>query len=269
MQTVSSSDGTRIAYDQTGTGPALILVDGAMCHRAFGPMPALVPLLAPHFTVITYDRRGRNESTDNAPYAVEREIEDLAALIALAGGSAFVYGISSGAALALLATASGLPVTGLALYEPPYRSNVGDAERNAAVQYRDQMNELSAAGRRGDMVRMFMTLVGTPSEAIEGMSHSPMWPMFEAVAPTLSYDAAIMGDNSVPIDRAATVTVPTLVAAGGASPEWFRVAAHELAEAIPDHREATLDGQTHEVDPTVLAPRLIAFFSERVAASAT
>ena len=261
MPTVTSADGTRIAYDQTGTGPALILVDGAMCHRAFGPMPALAPLLAGHFTVITYDRRGRNESTDTEPYAVEREIEDLGALINVAGGSAMVYGISSGAALAVLATASGLPVTRLALYEPPYRPGATDADRAAATQYRDRMAELGAAGRPGDMVRAFMALVGTPPEAIEGMAQSPMWPMFEAVGPTLAYDAAVMGDNAVPVDRAATITVPTLVAAGGASPEWMRAAAHELAGAIPDHREATLDGQTHEVDPAVLAPALIAFFS--------
>ena len=261
MPSVTSADGTRIAYDQTGTGSALILVDGAMCHRAFGPMPALAPLLADRFTVITYDRRGRNESTDTEPYAVEREIEDLAALIDVAGGSAMVYGISSGAALAVLATASGLPVTRLALYEPPYRPDASEAERAAAVQYRDRMTELRAAGRSGDMVRTFMALVGTPPEAIEGMAQSPMWPMFEAVGPTLAYDAAVMGDNAVPVDRAATITVPTLVAAGGASPEWMRAAAHELAAVIPDHQEATLDGQTHEVDPAVLAPVLITFFS--------
>lgn len=261
MATVTSRDGTLIAYDQTGTGPALILVDGAMCHRALGPMPALSSLLVRHFTVINYDRRGRNESTDTAPYAVEREIEDLAELIEVAGGSAMVYGISSGAALALLATASGLPVTRLALYEPPYRPDVGESERAAAAQYRDRMNALSATRQRGDMVRMFMGLVGTPPEAIDGMARSPMWPAFEAVAPTLAYDAAVMGDNAVPVGRAATVTVPTLVAAGGASPEWFRTVAHELAEAIPDHREATLSGQTHEVNPAVLAPHLIAFFT--------
>ncbi|MBA3825079.1 MAG: alpha/beta fold hydrolase, partial [Ktedonobacterales bacterium] len=185
MGTVISADGTRIAFDQAGQGAPLILVDGALCHRAGGPMPGLAPLLAQHFTVFTYDRRGRNESGDTVPYAVEREVEDLVALITEAGGSAGVYAISSGAALALEAAASGLNITKLALYEPPF--NMDPAARPAAVHYSQQLRPLLAEGRRGDAVALFMTRVGMPAEAADGMRQSPMWPALEAVAPTLAY----------------------------------------------------------------------------------
>ncbi|HEV2530055.1 MAG TPA: alpha/beta fold hydrolase [Thermomicrobiales bacterium] len=261
MPYATSADGTRIAYDRSGSGPAVVLVDGAMCHRAFGPMPALAPLLAPHLTVFLYDRRGRNESGDTQPYAVEREIEDMAAVIAEAGDSAMVFGISSGAALAVLATAAGLPITRLALYEPPYRPDTDETIRAEARTYRDEQERSRLAGQPGEMARRFFALVGTPPEAIEGMAHSPMWPAFEAVAPTLAYDAAIMDDNAVPVDHARAIGIPTLIGTGGASPDQFPRSARELADAIPDSTQVTLDGQTHEVDPAVLAPVLLDFFT--------
>lgn len=259
MQTVTSRDGTPIAFDRVGQGPALILVDGAMCYRAFGPMGPLAPHLAPHFTVFTYDRRGRGESGDTAPFAVEREIEDIAALVKEAGGSAFVYGISSGAALALEA-AGRLPViTKLAMYEAPF-SGESDAPQQWQ-SYTTRLSELLAAGRRGDAAELFMTFVGTPAEAVTQMRQSPMWPMFEGVAPTLAYDAAALGDRSVPSKLAATVTIPTLVMDGGASPTVMREAAKALAEALPNARYRTLEGQTHEVAPEAIAPALVEFFA--------
>jgi pimeloyl-ACP methyl ester carboxylesterase len=258
MGTVTSHDGTTIAFERTGTGPALILVDGAMCSRSFGPMGPLAALLAPHFTVFTYDRRGRGESGDTAPYAVEREVEDLAALIEAAGGSAFVYGISSGAALALTAASQLSSITRLALYEPPFSVDADAAQRWKA--YRTKLTELLGKGRRGDAVELFMTFVGAPAEAVAPMRQSPVWPAFEAVAPTLAYDAAALGDGLVPTARAAKIAVPTLAMTGGASPEWMRQVTRASAEAIPGARYHTLAGQTHEVAAEAIAPALTEFF---------
>ncbi|HEX2771693.1 MAG TPA: alpha/beta hydrolase [Micromonosporaceae bacterium] len=258
MTTVTSRDGTPIVLDTTGDGPPVVLVDGAMCFRAFGPMPSLAQVLAPHFTVVTYDRRGRGESGDTQPYAVEREVDDLAALIEYAGGSAYVYGISSGAALAMEAAASGLPIRKLALYEPPYTAEGGDTD--AVEEDNRQLNGLLAAGRRGDAVEHFMSGVGMPPEAIADMRRSPTWPVFEAVAPTLAYDYAVLGDGTVPRERAARIGVPTVVAAGGASPDFLQTPARALADAIPGATYRTLDGQTHEVAPHAISAVLQEFF---------
>lgn len=258
MHKVTTKDGTPIAFDRTGKGPALILVDGALCSRNFGPMGPLAALLAPHFTVFTYDRRGRGDSGDTLPYAVEREVEDIAALIAEAGGSAFVYGISSGAALALQAAARGLAITRLALYEPPFM--IDDSHR-APEDYLPRLTEWVAAGRRGDAVALFMTdAVGLPAEAVAPMRQAPMWPALEAVAPTLVYDATVMGDYAVPTERTAAITIPTLVMDGGASPAWARDAVQALADALPNAQHRTLAGQTHEVAADALAPVLEEFF---------
>ena len=259
METVTSKDGTTIAYDRLGEGPALILVDGALCSRSFGPMRPLAALLAPHFTVYAYDRRGRGESGDTAPFAVEREIEDLDALIAAAGGSAFVYGISSGAILALEAAIQRPhTITKLALYEPPFSVDEDAIER--FKRYRAQLGEVLAQGRRGDAVELFMRLVGASDEGVAGMRHSPVWPQFEAVAPTLAYDAADMGDSSVPTERAAGVTIPTLVSDGGATFPFIHTAADNLAAALPHAQRRTLEGQTHDVAAEALAPVLVEFF---------
>ncbi len=261
MNKVTSKDGTEIAYEKSGTGPALILVDGALCYRSFGPMGELAKLLAPHFTVTTYDRRGRGESSNSRPYTLEREVEDLEALIDEASGAAFVFGTSSGACLALEAAIKlGKKVKKLAMYEPPYSS--GDGVQQGWKEYRKQLTELLSAGRRGDAVVLFMQFVGTPADQVEGMRQAPMWPMFEAVAPTLSYDAAAMGeDRSAPVERVANVSTPTLVMNGTAMP-FMLDTAKTLAKAIPQARQRTLEGQRHDVDLNVLAPELVEFFTK-------
>ncbi len=262
MKKVTSKDGTAIAYDRRGEGPAVILVDGALCFRSFGPMQHLAELLAPHFPVYNYDRRGRGDSGDTQPYALEREVEDIEALIKESGGSAFIYGISSGGALALEATLKlGKKIKKLAMYEAPYNSE--KAAEQEWKEYRKQLAEALAEGRRGDAAALFMKLVGTPADQIEGMRQMPMWPMFEAVAPTLAYDAAALGDDrSTPTRRAAKVTVPTLVMNGTAIP-FMLDTAQALANAIPHAQHCTLEGQTHDVNLEVLAPVLVEFFAEK------
>ena len=263
MNTVTSKDGTKIAYDKKGQGPGLILVDGALCYRGFGPMPGLAELLAQNFTVYTYDRRGRGQSSNGRPYALEREVEDIDALIQAAGGSAFVYGISSGACLALeSALRLGSRIAKLAMYEPPYNSQ-SDA-RQQWSEYRKQLDKALSEGRRGDAVVLFMKLVGTPDDAVNGMRNSPMWPMFEAVAPTLAYDADDIGaDRTAPVSRAAKLSMPVLVMDGGANLTmlpFMHESASALAKAIPHAQQRTLEGQTHDVKADVIAPVLVQFF---------
>jgi pimeloyl-ACP methyl ester carboxylesterase len=259
MNKITSKDGTQIAYEKNGTGPALILVDGAICYRSFGPMTELAKLLTPHFTVYSYDRRGRGESSNGMPFSVEREVEDIDALINEAGGAAFVYGISSGACLALeTAIKLGPKLKKLVMYEPPYNSE--PASRQEWKNYRKNLAELLAANRRGEAVVLFMKLVGTPAEQIAGMQHAPVWPMFEAIAPTLAYDAAAMGeDRSVPVKRAAQISVPVLVMNGTTIPFMLDTAT-TLAKAIPHAQHQTLEGQSHDVNLKVLAPVLAEFF---------
>lgn len=260
MEKVTSKDGTQIAYDKQGAGPAVILVDGALCYRSFGPMPGLAQLLAPHFTVYYYDRRGRGDSEDTRPYTVEREVEDIEALIDEAGESAYICGLSSGAALALEAVIElGDKVKKLAMYEAPYASD--SAAQQTWKEYNRQLTELLAADRRGDAVALFMQMVGTPADQVEGMRHAPIWPMFEAVAPTLAYDSAVLGKgHAVPLERAATVTTPTLVMNGGASFAFMYDIAQALSKAMPSAQLRTLEGQRHDVNLEVLAPVLVEFF---------
>ncbi|MDQ3911095.1 MAG: alpha/beta hydrolase [Actinomycetota bacterium] len=256
METVTSSDGTTIAFDRLGDGPPVILVCGASTdRRANAPLAAL---LAEHFSVFNYDRRGRGDSGDMAPYAVEREVEDLGALIKEAGGSAFVHGTSSGGALALEAAASGLAVAKLAMWEPPFSL---DESRRPPEETARTYTELVGAGRRGDAVEYFMAkVVGLPPEFVAQARNAPWWQAQEAIAHTLAYDAAIMGDYSLPVERAASVTVPTLVMAGGASFPFMRETARTLAEVIPDGQHRILEGQEHNVAPEALAPVLVEFF---------
>jgi pimeloyl-ACP methyl ester carboxylesterase len=261
MRTVISKDGTPIAFDQLGQGPALILVAGALCARLSWSGPELAKLLAPHFTVYNYDRRGRGDSGDTRPYAVTREVEDIEVLIDEAGGSAYLYGHSSGGALALEAALRlGEKVKKLAIYEVPYNDD-REAQR-AWRAYIQQLTELLAANRRGDAVALFMKYVGTPAEQIEGMRHTPAWPQLEAIAPTLAYDhAAILGEDvSVPIERAAQVRVPTLVMNGGASFPFMYETARTLGQAMPHAQLRTLEGQSHGPADDVLAPALQEFF---------
>ncbi len=259
MRTVISKDGTPIAFDQSGQGPALILVAGALTTRT--DWSSLAAHLAPHFSVFAYDRRGRGESGDTLPYAVEREVEDLDALITEAGGSAFVFGHSSGAVLALEAAVQlGEKVKKLAMYEVP--CNDKSEAKLAWRAYIQQLTELLAAGRRGDAVALFMKYVGMPAEQIENMRHAPAWPMLEAIAPTLAYDhTAILGkDAAVPIERAAHVLVPALVMNGGASYPFMYETALKLSKAMPHAQLRTLEGQDHGPADDVLAPALQEFF---------
>jgi pimeloyl-ACP methyl ester carboxylesterase len=265
MANITSKDGTTIGYDQQGAGPAVILVDGATGYRSFGSMPQLAELLAPHFSVTTYDRRGRGESSDSKPFAVEREIEDIEALMSVAGGSAFLYGISSGACLCLEAALQlGRKVGKLAMYEPPYDSE--PVARQQWRAYRKELAEALAAGKRGEAVTLFMRLVGVPADQIDGMRQAPMWPMLETIAPTLAYDAVAMGeDRSPPVGRAARLTMPVLVMDGGANLElmpFMSATATALAKAIPHAQHRTLEGQTHDVKIEILAPVLIEFFAQ-------
>jgi pimeloyl-ACP methyl ester carboxylesterase len=262
MKTVTSKDGTTIAFDQYGTGAAIILIGGATQHRAGDPGTAqLAALLGQHFTVIHYDRRGRGDSTDTLPFAVEREIEDIDALIDAVGGSAFLFGNSSGGALALEAAIKlGSKVKKIAMYEVPY--NDDPAARQTWKTYRKNLEEALAANRRGDAAALFLTLVGTPAAQIEGMRHAPVWSMFEALAPTLAYDHTdLLGEGaSVPTEKAARVTVPALLLNGGASYPFMQVTAEKLAKAIPNAKHRVVEGQTHAVAPEILAPILESCF---------
>jgi pimeloyl-ACP methyl ester carboxylesterase len=263
MRTITSKDGTTIAFDQSGQGPALILVGGMFEQRALDTETAqlaVLPLMKQHFTVYHYDRRGRGASSDTQPYAVEREIEDIEALIDEAGGSAFLFGMSSGAALAFeAALALGGKVKKLAMHEPPF--NDDDDARQTWKDFREKLKDALAAGRRGDAVALFMTLLGVPADHIPEMRQYPMWPMWEAAAPTMAYDAAVLGEEaSVPTERAAGLAVPALILDSGASYPFMHTTAVALAKAIPNAQHRTLEGQTHEVSPQVLALVLVEFF---------
>src|SRR4051794_10672114 len=231
MKKVISKDGTAITYDKAGSGPLMILVDGALCSRAFGPMPKLAKLLSPDFTVITYDRRGRNESTDTQPYAPEREIEDIEALINDNGGSAFVVGFSSGAGLALAAAAHGLNILKLALYEPPFM--VDDEGHHPPADSLQQLQNMIAGNRRGDAVKFFMKdMIGLSGIFTFIMKLTPVWSKLKGVAHTLPYDVAIMGDYSLPEKKAASVTTPTLISGGDKSQVTLQHAVKRLSEIM-------------------------------------
>lgn len=257
MDKVFSHDGTAIAYERTGRGPALVLVGGAFQRRGdFGELPAL---LGEHFDVITYDRRGRGDSGDTAPYDVQREVEDLDALIDLAGGTAFVHGMSSGAVLALRAAVRGSSISRLSVYEPPFV--VDDSRPPIPDDYLEHLTSLVVDGARGEAVAYFLTqAVGVPADVVAGMRHAPFWADMEAVAHTLPYDGAVMGDTMsgrpLPTEGWNTLADRLLVLDGSASESWIRAGAHALPG---QHR--TLDGQDHGVDPNVLAPAVIEFFT--------
>ena len=262
VQTVTSKDGTKIAYERVGQGPPLILVGGALSDRAGSE--GYAKLLSPHFTVYSFDRRGRGDSGDTKPYAVAREIEDIGALIDHAGGSANVAGFSSGAALSLEAAAAlGGKVKKLAIYEAPYDEADGTAEKWRA--YRSEQAKLLAAGRKGEAVLHHLRYVGVPPPVIEEMKASPAWAGMERLAPALPYDAAVVGhDRKVPVDRAAKVQADTLVMDGGASAQampFMRATADRIAGAIPKARRRTIEGQGHNASPEALAPVLVEFFS--------
>lgn len=251
MNTTTSKDGTTIAFDQTGQGPPVVLLTGAFNDRTTGA--PLAAHLAPRFRVFSYDRRGRGASTEAGPYAVEREIEDVDAVIRAAGGSAAVFGYSSGAALALLAAAHGLPITKLALFEtPPWLPRT----------HATTLAELIAAGRRGDAVEYFQgRVVGIPEPVVARLRLAPFRPALEAMAHTLVYDATLMAEGPLSPERLAKVGQPTLALAGGESPPLMREVAKTLAASLPHGRAETIAGATHDIVPALLGPVLERFLA--------
>jgi pimeloyl-ACP methyl ester carboxylesterase len=249
IQHVTSKDGTTIAYDRLGDGPPIVLLPGGSVDRQANA--GLAQLLAADFTVLNVDRRGRGDSGDTLPYAIEREFEDVDAVVEAVGGSAALYGSSSGAALAMLATAAGESVSKLVMWEAPYfRDPAARPPADTVEQYERRVAE----GRRGDAVEYFMgTVVGLPPQFVAFARTQPWWAGQEKIAHTLAYDGRIMGDYSLPLDVAARVACPALVLAGGASVPAFRETAELLAAAMPRGRAAVLEGQEHNVDPSVLA----------------
>ncbi|MGB3440046.1 MAG: alpha/beta hydrolase [Actinophytocola sp.] len=261
MRPAISADGTAIAYEVSGDGPPLVIVDGAMCYRDSGPSRPLAAELAGDFTVYTYDRRGRGE-TAVAECTPEREIEDLEAIIKEAGGAAYLFGASSGAMLALEAASAGVGTTKLAMYEPPLI--VDGTHAPAPESALPEMRALISENRRGDAVKAFMKSVDVPGLGIMMMRLAPVWKKLTGVAHTLPDDLALLAGlrqgRPLPADRWTTATMPTLVADGGKSPEYLRNGAAALAAVLPNARHETVPGQTHLVKPKALAPVLRAFF---------
>ena len=262
VKRVISKDGTAIAFERIGTGAPVILVDGALCHRGMGQTRHLAKLLAPHRTVITYDRRSRGESGDTPPYAVQREVEDLAALLHEVGGSAYIWGTSSGAVLALEAASQLNGIRKLALYEAPL---IVDDSRSGTEEQWAGIDRAIASNHRAEAVRIFLRMVGVPGFFVALMRLMPMWSKLEAIAHTLPYDGAIVRDyqrgHSLPPNRWASITVPMLIMDGGRSPRWMRSGNRALARVLnADH--CTLKGQTHVLKPKVHAPMLVDFFRE-------
>jgi pimeloyl-ACP methyl ester carboxylesterase len=258
LDTVASADGTAIAFDRFGGGPPVIMTVGAFNTRS--QTEPLARALALRFTALNYDRRGRGDSSDTARYAVEREIDDIAALIAHAGGSAAVFGHSSGATLALKAAASGLPITRLVLYEPPFSTDNADPPLPAG--FAGELANLVSAGRRGDAVELYQTqAVGIPPQVVAQLRHAPFRPGLEALAHTLAYDAAVIGDRSMPAGLLAAVTVPALVITGEQSPPFLRSAARTAAQTMPNGRLAVLLGQTHDLNADATAPVIAEFLA--------
>lgn len=260
-QVVISNDGISIAYDQIGKGQPLILIDGAFCSRSFGPMATLAPLLATHFNVIYYDRRGRGGSGDATTYAVDEEIEDLKALIKEIGGSAHVFGMSSGAALALYAATKGLNIIKLALYEPPFIAEDKNGHQPPA-DTEAQLKALIARDQRAEAVKFYLTKVmGMPAIFLYIMRLMPVWQKMKAIANSLPYDAAIMGDFSLPTKTVSSIKVPTMVIGGEKSPPSLRIAVDAVAKALPNCQRRMLKGQTHNVSMKVLSPVLDTYFA--------
>ena len=258
MQKITSKDGTEIAYDKVGHGPVVIFVLGALNSRKSGA--TLAKLLAPHFTVINYDRRGRGDSTDATAYAPQREVEDIAALIDAVGKPVYLYGHSSGAAIALQASVElRKEVRRLAIYEAPYALDNG--ARKAAKEYYRELKKLLATGRSGDAVALFIKSVGVSDKQLQALKRMPMWRGLEKLAPTLAYDSKVLGEgHTLPTALLSRVTTPTLVMHGGKGAPSLRDVAQAISKTIPKAQLRTLAGQTHGVSPKALAPILKEFF---------
>ncbi|HEY8788669.1 MAG TPA: alpha/beta hydrolase [Actinopolymorphaceae bacterium] len=257
MEHVVSADGTPIAVERTGTGPALVFVMGALCDRT--TTASLAALLTDRFTVYEYDRRGRGDSADTAPYAVEREVEDLAAVITAAGGSAYVYGHSSGAALALEAAAAGVPIAKLAVFEPPY---TGEEVEDGSGTMLSRIDGALADGDRDLAAHFFMQGVGTPDPVITMMKAGPGWGRMRDLAPTLPYDLILSARGDALLPSLASVTIPALAMAGGASLPWAVPGAEKIAATVPNGRALRLPGQSHGPADDVVAAALGEFFVE-------
>lgn len=258
MQHVTSQDGTSVAFEKIGHGPALVIVGGVLGDHT--QQAGLAQLLASDFTVYNVDRRGHGESGFMAPYAVEREVEDLDAVLTEAGGSAFVYGTSGPGVLCMEAAARGLSpkMKKLAVWEPPYI--LEGSRPRVPADYKEQLEKLLVEGRRGDMVELFFTqAVGMPAEFVAGMRQSPFWAAQEAFALTLVYDATLMNNYALPKERLAYIGVKTLVIDGGTSP-WLSQAADAVAAAILHAQRSTIAGQPHNVADEAMAPVLREFF---------
>ena len=254
MSIAMSNDGTKIVYRKAGKGPLIILVDGAFCSKDFGPMPKLAPLLSEHFTVVSYDRRARGESEDTKPYTIEREIEDLQALIDQNGGSAYLFGISSGAILALRAVANGLRVPKLVLFEPPFVSNKSLIRSPNAYH---ELTRLLEEGKRGEAVKFYLRKVmGVPAILPFVLQLTPNWSKMKANANSLPYDVAVCGDFEIPKNLGSAVTIPVLVVDSTRSPEILRSAVEATVRALPKATRKSLKGSIHDVPPKILAPEL-------------
>jgi pimeloyl-ACP methyl ester carboxylesterase len=259
MSIALSKDGTKIVYRKTGKGPLIILVDGAFCSKDFGPMPKLSPLLSEHFTVISYDRRARGESGDTKPYTIEREIEDLQALIEQNGGSAYLFGISSGAILALRAVSHGLRVPKLVLFEPPFVTNKNLIRSPNAY---DELTRLVDDGKRGDAVKFYLRKVmGVPAFLPFVLQLTPNWSKMKANANSLPYDAAVCGDFEIPENLRSSVAIPVLVIDSTKSPEILRSAVEATVRALPNATRKSLKGSIHDVPPKTLVPELAEFLN--------
>ena len=256
-QSVRSADGTRIAFERSGVGPPVILVEPALHYREFSAFGGLVPLLSRDFTVYTYDRRGRGESSDTPPYTPEREVDDLEAVIAEAGAPAFVYGYSSGALIALRAAARGLPVARMALLEPPLQEEGTPVPDPLTLE----LGELLAAGRDGDAIEHFHRSIGVPDEFVSGMRQTDEWPRMESVAATLVYDCMI--SEATTLDLLREVKVPTLVLDSEGSSEDLTGWSATVAGRLPDATHRSLPGEWHTVPDDLLAPVLVDFFRGR------
>ena len=257
-RTIKSADGSTLAFDVDGDGPPIIFVGGAFNTRS--TTAPLAAALRDRFTTFNLDRRGRGDSGDTPPYAVEREIDDLDALIEAAGGSAAVFGYSSGATLVLKAAARIDTITKLIVYDAPFA--VEDSHPPLPARFADDLERLIAAGRRGDAVELYQRVaVGLPEDLIVRMRQAPFRPALEAIAHTLSYDARIVGDLTLPTDLIRSIAAPTLVIDGEASPPVMHKAANALVRTLPDARRCTVAGQGHDLSPDALKPVLVEFLA--------
>lgn len=259
MSTVISNDGTSIAYEKTGSGPAVVLVDGAFCGKSFGPMIKIVPVLSENFTVITYDRRARGDSGDTKPYSVQREIEDIDTLIKMTGGSAHLFGISSGAILCLKAAESGLNIIKLALLEPPF---VGNAEGRRPANAEHQLRQMISEGKKGEACEFYLRkVIGVPAIVPFILRFTSNWPKMKHNAASLPNDAAVCGDFNLPTALLGSIEIPVIVIDSSKSPQSLRKPVQAVAEALADGKQVTLKGTIHGVPPKILVPVLKNFFN--------